>query len=294
MERAGFIGMRRNIRILVKNNPPPKTRGVLLQPSQHSVHTSEQSMGEGEQKTPGKPGKLELKRANVEGYIRSCGGLTWAHGVTAEKAQELVDVSDDVSVKDQLGWSFLHYAAHSRPLESVKRLLKLHADPNAVNCLERTPLHQAVMRDEADIVSELLMYGANPNARDIDGWTPVHFAVHLGCLKTLMALMPYNPDFTLLNKSYKSPRDLAPDLTFYHLIIFLETRANDHSCPSLDSTGTSDSGLSDHHHDLTTHGKTEAKQYGALRDSSHTIVRAQRPNEESGAIVSPHPKSAYS
>lgn len=285
--------MRRNIRLLVKNSPPAKSGGALFQPSKQSVPTSGQSAGEGE-KAPGKPGKPDLSRNNEEGYIHSYGVLAWQQGISADQVERLVDVSEDVGVKDTFGWSLLHYAADSRPLESVKRLLSLHADPNAVNCLGRTPLHQAAMRDEAEVVSELLTYGGNPNASDVDGWTPVHFAVHLGHLKTLTAMMPYRPDFTVLNKSYKSPRDLAPDLTFYHLIVFLETRSSDKSCPSLDTTGTSDTGLSDHHPDLNVHSKTEAKQHCALRDSSHTVVRAQRPNEESGAIVSPHPKSAYS
>lgn len=235
--------------------------------------------------------KLAEMRGNIEGYLQSCGTEMYQGGMTPAKVEQLVDLSDDVNIRDEFGWTLLHYAANSRPLTSVQRLLTLRADPNVVNCLGRTPLHQAVIRDESDVVAELLTYGANPNARDIDGWTPVHFAVQLGHIKSLTAMSAYQPDFTLSNKAFKTPKDLTQDVIVSQLIIYLETHTRSNSRLSLNSTGTSDSSLSDQ---LAARHNLDSKAHFPLRDISPTLVRAQRPNEESGAIVCPNPKSAYS
>ena len=287
--------MRRNIHFLVKNSPQTPTNTAVSQPSKASFPTTNHSMGVREQKTSrSPPGKLEASRRNIEGYIQSCGGVMWQGGMSAERVQSLVDESGDVSIRDELGWSLLHYAANSRPLSSVKRLLALHADPNVACCLGRTPLHQAAMRDDAEVVAELLAYGACLNTGDSDGWTPVHFAVHLGCIKALTAMSAYRPDFTLPNHAFRTPKDLAPDETISQLIVYLETHTNDHSRPSLNSTNTSDSSLSECHAEIAARYKADSKPHFPLRDLSPTLVRTQRPNEESGAIVCPHPKSAYS
>lgn len=282
--------MRRNIHCLVKNSGSIKSSKGLFQPTRDTIPATGQSMGDGD-KTPGKPGK---PTSHLEDYVKSYGDGDFQTGTTVHDIESLVEDSQEVWIKDEFGWSLLHYAAHSRPIETVKRLLSLHADPNVTNCLGRSPLHQAVMRDEAEIVTELLTYGANPNLPDSDGWTPVHFAVHLGNLKALTALAPYQPDFSQKNKSDRSARDLAHSAAVSDLIQLLEAGAGDYCSPSLDSTGFSDSGSADHHHDQSNPSKLDTKQRFALRESSHTIVRAQRPNEESGAIVSPHPNSAYS
>lgn len=292
MERAGFIGMRRNIHFLVKNSPPAQTNIERPHPPKGPLPTSDHSMGDEDLKAAfERSQKLAEMRGNIEGYLQSCGAAMFQGGMSPAKVEQLVDQSDDVNIRDEFGWTLLHYAANSRPLTSVQRLLTLHADPNVVNCLGRTPLHQAAIRDESEVVAELLAFGGNPNARDIEGWTPVHFAVHLGHIKSLTAMSAYQPDFALPNKAFKTPKDLAPDVIVSQLIIYLETHTRSHSRPSLNSTGTSDSSLSDQ---LAARHTLDSKAHFPLRDISPTLVRAQRPNEESGAIVCPNPKSAYS
>lgn len=120
MERAGFIGMRRNIHFLVKNSPPAQTNIERPHPPKGPLPTSDHSMGDEDLKAAfERSQKLAEMRGNIEGYLQSCGAAMFQGGMSPAKVEQLVDQSDDVSVRDEFGWTLLHYAANSRLLMSA-------------------------------------------------------------------------------------------------------------------------------------------------------------------------------
>jgi cytohesin len=77
---------------------------------------------------------------------------TWQRTVlhTAHSAQVvkvLVQAGMDIEVKNKIGETPLHEAAHFAPHEVVVALLELGADPHAVSKWKKTPLEMAEDRD---------------------------------------------------------------------------------------------------------------------------------------------------
>ena len=302
MERAGFIGVRRRIPLLVKNTVQRQATAQAVQPLS-TGNTSIRVLKDGDIKSTS-----SSRAANVwdtealQGYLQSYGQTLKSGSQTETNPQEMETRlahprPEDVGVKDVLGFGLLHYAVERDLKGTVSQLLRLRADPNVENCLLRTPLHFAVIQDDPDIVSELLTYGANPNHRDVEGWTPLHFAIHLNHIKCLTVLMGYNPDIHSTNSSGKTPLDYAKDDKIKSLIMNLRTD----SIGSQDETA--DISHENTHTKTTTHisfslNKTDTSdsQVHQIRSESGSgqELRVQRPNEESGAIAVPHPKSAYS
>ena len=239
-----------------------------------------------------------------QGYVESY-GQTLNPGTQIETNPQEMDRRlarprpKDVGVKDALGFGLLHYAVERDLKGTVSQLLRLRADPNVENCLLRTPLHFAVIQDDPDIVSELLTYGANPNHMDVEGWTPLHFAIHLNHIKCLTVLMGYNPDIHSTNSSGKTPLDYAKDDKMRSFVTDFETDRVDKTQDSMDTTDASHenapSKISRTSFSICKHDPSDAwgRQDRSNSGNGHEL-RAQRPNEESGAIAVPHPKSAYS
>ncbi len=82
----------------------------------------------------------------------------------------------------------LEYAIHHSPLQLIRALLEVGANPNpedhagfppliaALSCTQSQPGSPA-RSDVADIIELLLSFGADPNQRGINDYTPLHMAV---------------------------------------------------------------------------------------------------------------------
>lgn len=93
-----------------------------------------------------------------------------------ELVAHLIRHGADLSIRDHLGRSALHWAAvdlqQQNTLPMVQLLLEAGADPNARDQVGRTPLHYAVARDYPQIVQFLLNHGADPKRFDREGLRP--------------------------------------------------------------------------------------------------------------------------
>lgn len=88
-------------------------------------------------------------------------------------------------------------------------LLEHGADLTARDNLGQTPLHYAVDNQEVDLAITLLNHGAETNAADNNGNTVLHLAARRRNVNMIEILLLYCPDMTLRNYQRKRPADIA-------------------------------------------------------------------------------------
>lgn len=79
----------------------------------------------------------------------------------------------EINARNNDNSTILHYAAWKGYLESVKVILKFHANPNILGKLGCTPLHYAAKFGHLNIVKELLAIGAIYDLKSQQGNTPL-------------------------------------------------------------------------------------------------------------------------
>ena len=105
--------------------------------------------------------------------------LAVAHKPASKEVVEVLFTSGaDVNVRDDSGYTPLHYAAGIGNTEFVKMLLDKKANPNSTNITGGTPLCQAVGFSKLAVVELLLAGGANPNLSTNLGMTPLMVAAN--------------------------------------------------------------------------------------------------------------------
>ncbi|MFB0552620.1 MAG: ankyrin repeat domain-containing protein [Phycisphaerae bacterium] len=94
-----------------------------------------------------------------------------------EQVKSLISKGADVSAKDKLGRTALHYASEKGHREVAKLLISHGAYVNATSFDARKPLHYAAMRGDKQTVELLLSKGADINAKDRYGSPPLFEAM---------------------------------------------------------------------------------------------------------------------
>lgn len=92
----------------------------------------------------------------------------------------LLNAKIDLTVKDENGWSALHWAAQVQDLKCVETLLDFGSDPNAVDFEGATPLHVAGDGVSTEIVATLLQHGADPTIRNEFGTKASELCINRG------------------------------------------------------------------------------------------------------------------
>ena len=77
----------------------------------------------------------------------------------------------DPNVKNDDGYTLLHYAVKAQNIPFIKALLKHGADPKINMPNQNSVLKLAIDHQNLDMVDILLDYGANPNHKTENGWT---------------------------------------------------------------------------------------------------------------------------
>ncbi len=95
---------------------------------------------------------------------------------SGEIVQMLIDKGAGLEVRDQLGWTALHYAVSEEDINKATLLLNAEADLEALENEGCTPLNLAVAYKKDTILSWLLDRGVDTETTDTIGWTPLHFA----------------------------------------------------------------------------------------------------------------------
>jgi len=125
----------------------------------------------------------------------------------------MLDNGVPVDIRNRLGATSLHSAAHNNRLQIAHLLLDRGAAVNAkvINSDNRTPLHEAAAIGSVGLVQLLLDRGADISAVTSDeNQTPLHWAEKEGQMRTAELLIRSGADTTARDTNGKTPLDLAP------------------------------------------------------------------------------------
>ncbi|GFY70803.1 tankyrase [Trichonephila inaurata madagascariensis] len=121
-----------------------------------------------------------------------------------------------INVKDDDGYSLLHWAVYKRCIPIVKLLLENGADVRSVSNLGNTVLHIASSAGNKEIMEILLQHADNNKIKElidaktaILGNTALHFAAANGHLEIVKYLLKHGAAFNLQNKKGKTPADIS-------------------------------------------------------------------------------------
>jgi len=128
----------------------------------------------------------------------------------ADILSSLIEHGAIVDGRDGIGQTPLLRASCEGHLEAGQCLLDRGADTNVRNEDDQTPLFKAVLYGHVEFARTLLKRGAGVNGRDRSfGWTPLHCAVEWGSIQVVQLLLEHGADFNALNRSDKTPSQMA-------------------------------------------------------------------------------------
>lgn len=160
---------------------------------------------------------LVQNRANLTALSNNQFGDLPIHLAVAYGHQNIVgwmlDNGVPVDIRNRLGATSLHSAAHNNRLEIARLLLDKGAAVNAkvINSDNRTPLHEAAAIGSTDLVQLILDRGADISAVTSDeNQTPLHWAEKEGQIRTAELLIQRGADTTARDINGKTPLNLAP------------------------------------------------------------------------------------
>jgi hypothetical protein len=161
--------------------------------------------------------------------------LQFAVGKPIGIMQLLLDYDADVSTRDAMGCTALHYTAKHGYADQLRLLRTYKADPNVRDDEGNTPLHTAVAYGHNNCVRALLDKRADetfadPNIRDVKGNTPLHIAASCGHNNCVTALFGAGADETLSNHGGRRPLMCAWEARFSGTayLIIKETEMKEH------------------------------------------------------------------
>lgn len=143
-----------------------------------------------------------------------------ALGGDLERVRSFLKKGADPNMKDQAGYTALHYASRAAHQPVCELLLDHGACANSQTHGGATALHRAAYCGHINIVQLLLKHGADPGLTDDDGSTSLHKAAEQGHLETCVLLVSRYPILrTVKDKKSRLPVDLSPDHnTFLELL----------------------------------------------------------------------------
>ena len=113
--------------------------------------------------------------------------------------QSLVVQVINRNIKDEMGWTALHFAANNLSYYMVRLLIVSGFDIHVKNNKLFTPLHCAVARKkninkQSEVIQLLLSKKADVNAKNDWEWTPLHFAVQNNSRSIAKLLLKHGAD----------------------------------------------------------------------------------------------------
>ncbi|XP_026883051.2 ankyrin repeat domain-containing protein 39 [Electrophorus electricus] len=118
----------------------------------------------------------------------------------------------DPDIRDQTGYTALHYASRAGHLPVCELLLAHGACTNSRTHGGATPLHRAAYCGRLAVARLLLDHGADPSLADDDGSTPLHKAAEQSHLEVCELIVSSCPALRAQkDKRLRLPVDLCPD-----------------------------------------------------------------------------------
>ncbi|XP_072288598.1 ankyrin repeat domain-containing protein 39 [Eucyclogobius newberryi] len=127
-----------------------------------------------------------------------------------ERVKSLIQKGSHPNMKDNAGYSALHYASRSGQLTVCKFLLENGACASPQTPGGATPLHRAAYSGHLEVVKLLLQHRANPLLCDDDGASPLHKAAEKGHKGVCQVLLQQCPSLiSQMNNRHLLPCNLA-------------------------------------------------------------------------------------
>ncbi len=163
-----------------------------------------------------------LHYAAIQGYINA--------------AQKLISNGTAIDIKDDLGFTPLHYAISCKSNDMINLLIKNKATSNSTNNDLETPLHCATRNNHMTRVLFLLNHGADIDAKNTRQETALQIACAHRNIQIVQLLLAYGADINHKNKDGATLLEYAYNNTHFKIIELLLKQPNidlkkkDNSC----------------------------------------------------------------
>jgi len=149
--------------------------------------------------------------------------LHWASGEGhPEVATFLIKKGANINAWGQAGDTPLHAASWSKKLDIINLLIKYGADVDLKNENGSVPLHYAALFSGSDVASLLIKNGANVNIRNKEGLTPLLEAAIAGNSRTAAILIENGANLNDKTKDGKTALEIAQESGFRMLSEFIK------------------------------------------------------------------------
>jgi len=151
---------------------------------------------------------LLLGKNVVAECIKMCNDAWWNKISSIELIEYTKNITS-INIKDDYGFTPLHFAISNNQPQKIKILLNMGANVNAKSHYGFTPIYHAVGKNsDLEIVDLLIGAGAKVNIKNRDGITPLHYAAW-GSADKIERLLKAGANPNARSKSGRTPYDMA-------------------------------------------------------------------------------------
>jgi len=142
------------------------------------------------------------------GCVNLCNDAWW-NKINANELTEYTKNIKSINIKDDYGFTPLHFAVSNNNPKKIEILLQMGANVNAKSHYGFTPIYHAVGKhSDLEIVNLLIGSGAKVNIKNRDGITPLHYAAW-GTADKIESLLKAGANPNVTSKSGRTPYDMA-------------------------------------------------------------------------------------
>lgn len=157
-------------------------------------------------------------------------GFTAVHFASFKGSIELIKLLEgygaDTQVKNHQGLNVMHIAAQGDQPISLAYFLRKGFDIQELDNKGSTPLHWAAFLGMENATIYLTSWGSDANLKDVEsGFTPLHLAVVSGNGRVVRRLLIKGANRHIKDNEDKTPKDLALENEYGHIVQLLEGRS---------------------------------------------------------------------